>query len=613
MQIINQINDNATCTETGESKMKPNKTKYLRRAILAGLAGSVMMATSAQAFEFSSESGKWWGSFDNFLSYGASMRMEERDDDNVAKSHFNPFISAFPPAAQEDATGRYSANADDGNLNYDKHDLITNVVKITTELDIHYGENYGGFFRATYFYDFENEGNPKLSETAQDFVGSRLRMLDAYIYGNWDIGDNSATVRLGRQVVSWGESTFIQGGINVINPIDVSALRLAGAELKEAFLPVDMIWGSLSLTDTLTVEALYMFEFEQTDPDPAGAYFSGNDVATPGGNGLVLGFGLLPDIPATNVLRAPDNFAKDSGQYGLAFRWYAENLHQTEFGFYYLKYHSRLPYVSAIAVRNSSAISGNYVVEYPEDIDMFGVSFNTTVGTWALQGEWSYRPDQPMQIDPVEIIFSHLSPLNALIPQSANRFYSQLGDSQAGDFIKGYEELGMHQMQFTLTKAFGPNNPFGANEWIVLGEFGATYVPELPPESQLRFAGSGSDTGGGADQLNGSLRNPLTATKGFATDFSAGYRLITRIDYNNAFGSAFTLSPRVAWAHDVEGYAPGPGGNFVEGRKTATLGLAATYLNQWSADLSYTFLFGGGRHNILHDRDFIAANIRYSF
>ena len=147
----------------------------------------------------------------------------------------------------------------------------------------------------------------------------------------------------------------------------------------------------------------------------------------------------------------------------------------------------------------------------------------------------------------------------------------------------------------------------------MLGEFGATYVPELPPESQLRFAGSGTDTSGSADQLSGMLRNPRTATKGFATDFSAGYRLITRIDYNNAFGSAFTLSPRIAFAHDVEGYAPGPGGNFVEGRKTATIGLAATYLNQWSADLSYTRLWGGGLHNTLYDRDFASANIRYSF
>ncbi len=611
MKTKNTLNQIVAGTNSRESNMKHKKMNYLRRTILIGLMGSTMLATSAQAIEFNK--GKWSGSLDTTLSYGASMRVEKRDDDNVAKSYFNPFISAFPPDAQRDATGRFSANADDGNLNYDKGDLISHVVKITSELDIRYGDNFGGFFRASYFYDFENANNDKLSDIAKEFVGDRFRMLDAYVYGNWYFGDRSLSIRAGRQVVSWGESTFIQGGINVINPIDVSALRLAGSELKEAFLPIDMLWGSFSLTENVTVEALYMLEFEQTDPDPAGAYFSANDVATPGAEYLVLGFGLLPDVPAARVRRGPDNFAKDSGQYGAALRWFVPALNDTEFGFYYLNYHSRLPYVSANAVVGTAPNSGFYTVEYPENIKMYGISFNTTVGTWALQGEWSYRPDQPLQIDPVEIIFAHLTPLNPLIPQPPLRFISQLGEFGVGDYIQGYEELGVNQVQFTLTKLYGPNNPFAADEWVLLGEFGATFVPNLPPLSQLRFAGAGSDTGGGPDVFSGNMRNPMTATHGFATDFSWGYRLITRVDYNNAFGTAFTLSPRVAFAHDVSGYAPGPGGNFVEGRKTVTLGLGFNYLNVWTADLSYTSFFGGGRHNLLYDRDFVSANVRYSF
>ena len=34
-------------------------------------------------------------------------------------------------------------------------------------------------------------------------------------------------------MINWGESTFIQGGINAINPVDVSALRVPGAELRD--------------------------------------------------------------------------------------------------------------------------------------------------------------------------------------------------------------------------------------------------------------------------------------------------------------------------------------------------------------------------------------------
>ena len=41
--------------------------------------------------------------------------------------------------------------------------------------------------------------------------------------------------------------------------------------------------------------------------------------------------------------------------------------------------------------------TGNYFIEYPEDIQLYGVSFNTQLGTsgWALQGEYSLRQDVP--------------------------------------------------------------------------------------------------------------------------------------------------------------------------------------------------------------------------
>jgi hypothetical protein len=53
------------------------------------------------------------------------------------------------------------------------------------------------------------------------------------------------------------------------------------------------------------------------------------------------------------------------------------------------------------------------------------------------------------------------------------------------------------------------------------------------------------------------------------------------------------LKPNVAWSHDVEGYSPGPGGNFEEGRKAVSLGLDAEYQNTYTASLSYTNFFDG--------------------
>jgi hypothetical protein len=183
------------------------------------------MGTQVQAGEFSE--GELTGSFDTTISYGASWRVEERDDNLVAKAHHNPFIGApgVLNSTKRDALGRWSNNADDGNLNYDDGDLISHAIKLTSELDLQY-RDMGAFFRASYFYDFENSDHPGLSSVAKnDFVGDRFRLLDAYVYKDFEIAEHFGTIRIGRQVVSWGESTFIQGGINVINPVDVSKLQ----------------------------------------------------------------------------------------------------------------------------------------------------------------------------------------------------------------------------------------------------------------------------------------------------------------------------------------------------------------------------------------------------
>ena len=109
-----------------------------------------------------------------------------------------------------------------------------------------------------------------------------MRLLDAFVYAKFDLGSMGAELRLGRQVVSWGESTFIQNGINVINHFDVSALRVPGSELKEAFLPQEMVNFSLQFNDNWSAQAIYITDWNATVPEPAGSYFSSNDFAPDG-------------------------------------------------------------------------------------------------------------------------------------------------------------------------------------------------------------------------------------------------------------------------------------------------------------------------------------------
>jgi hypothetical protein len=623
------------------NKMRKNK---LNNAIkIAMLSSTLGLVSLANAISFNK--GDFSGSWDTTISYGVSLRAEDRDDDLIGKANINPFVGALPLDQQINAPGRFSINSDDGNLNYDKWDKVSNALKITTEFGFSY-KSFGGFFRGSSFYDFTNDSKKELSDTAREFVGHKTRLLDAYLYKDFELGTHAGTVRLGRQVVSWGESTFIQQGINIINPVDVSKIRVAGAELREAFLPIDMVYASLDLTSNLSIEALYMLEFEQIDPDPAGTYFSGNDFATPGGEYVALGFGLVPEfsqvgtfdqgaafhpdpevraqlaqlaaaVRSATIARKNVAGARDTGQFGVSLKYFSPQLNDTEFGLYYLNYHSRLPMISGVAVSTTSPSSGSYFIEFPEDIDLYGISFNTTINSLgvSLQGEVSYRPNVPLQIDDVEVLFAALSPLNALIPAPFNEFRSQLGNFNPGDEIRGWERHEVSQFQLTATKLFGPNNPFRADQIVLLGEVGFTNVWDMPDKSVLRYNGPGTDTGGGPSALTGgSGRNPVTEPgRFFATPFSWGYRLITRLDFNNAFGLPINVSPRLAFNHDVQGTTPGPGGNFLEDRKSFTIGVGATYLEKWGADISYTSFFGAGIHNLIHDRDFVSFNIKYSF
>ncbi|MCK4503256.1 MAG: DUF1302 family protein, partial [Desulfuromonadales bacterium] len=349
------------------------------------------------------------------------------------------------------------------------------------------------------------------------------------------------------------------------------------------------------------------YHWEETRIDPPGTYWSTNDFAGEGGGedgtGVTLGFTNYPELyPAVTVGRAPTVEADDDGQYGIAMRLYAPNLNDTEFGFYFMNYHSRVPIISAItgsmAALPNYIPSAKYFTEYPEDIKLYGVSFNTllTKTGIALQGEYSFRQDVPLQIDDVELLFAALSPLDLVAPYAYSN--NQLGGYGFDEVIHGYKKMDISQIQITATKVFGPT--FGADQFVVLGEVGLTYVHDMPSKDELRFESAGTYLSG--NEVLSPYHGPVAIAPGgtypvgpylyepadaFADETSWGYRMIAKLDFNNAIG-AVTLSPRIAWKHDVDGNSPGPGGNFLEDRKAVTLGLGANYLNQWTADLSYT-------------------------
>jgi hypothetical protein len=653
--------------------MTTKTTPYWRLAKLP-LAVSLASTLAAPAFGVTFNIGEIEGQFDSALSVGASWSTQSADKDLIGVNNGGRGLSQ---------------TSDDGKLNFKRGETFSKIFKGIHDLELRYGDT-GVFVRGKYWYDFELKDESRLFKDISDSnrkegaQASGAELLDAFIYHNYAIGNQPGSVRLGKQVVSWGESTFIQNSINAINPVDVAAFRRPGAEIKEGLIPVNMFYVAQSLTDNLSMEAFYQLEWDQTVVDNCGTFFSSADVIADGcDDNLRLLSNNPAALAAANTLlglsgngdlaisqdgegfltpRGADRDARDSGQWGVAFRYTFEPL-DTEFGAYFMNYHSRTPTFNGSApgqrVFTAAAqvglgagnpalslpvVAGNseYYVDYPEDIRLYGLSFATTLPTgtsWA--GEISYRPNAPVQINTTDILYSGISPLadfaDPLVPSTWG-FYAygnaSLMDGVPGADQKGYRRKEITQFQTTFTHFF--DQVMGASRLTLVGEIGVVHVGGLESTSKIRYGrdpvygpGALPDTvlPNGAvintcEALNdatitNSITNP-TATKnrsrhcnndGFVTSTSWGYRARAIWEYPDAIVGV-NLRPSVSWSHDVNGY--GPNGMFNEGAKAVSLGLDADYQNTYTASLSYTDFFGG-KYNTAVDRDFISLSFGMNF
>ena len=609
----------------------------------------------------------------------------------------------FRAADRDETLG--SANSDNGNQNYDRG-LVSSTSSLTAEFELT-GGNLGLFVRMHGFVDFETlngvrEQTP-LSDAAKDVAGQDFRLLDLYASGAFDPGGVPLDLRVGNQVLNWGESTFIPNGINVINPIDVNRLRTPGSELRDALVPVPMVYAAVEPVPDLSVEGFYQFGWEKTVIDPVGTYFSSNDYVGAGGRYALLvdpRYEVLSDNiqnvpglerainadlaglrlqysaeePFPKIARDNDREPPDDGQYGMALRYLSPAMNDTEFGFYFVNAHSRLPLVtgqvptlqelgasaglaravgatnfsntmrhlatleairrelithSEVATQEGQAViahiqampefqaeasqrieglaqglagfhaidsyakAARYFVEYPEDLKTFGVSFNTVLGAsgWALQGEYSFHPDLPLQREESSLFEEALTPigcyLNPMIPDP--RQVLACKTEIIGQKLNGHVRRDVSQAQVTATQVFG--SLLGSDSTGFIAEAAAMMVHDMPDSMETPL-----DTAGTRDDV--------------ADSTSWGYRGAVWLDYHNAIGAA-RLTPYLQFQHDVSGSSPAPFGPFVGGRKVVTLGVGTNYLERMSADISYTM--HAGHHNALEDRDFVSISFNYSF
>jgi len=585
-------------------------TKNRRWTAHLAVVSALAIVSSVEAKEF--QWGDWDGSFDNTITYGISWRAESRDPNLVG--------------AGNGGNGP-GINTDDGNLNFDSGDIFSNIVKGTSEMQLDNGQ-FGVFGRVKYWYDYALENgsvpqgnepngwvpNTELSDSGFNKFAkfSGVALLDLFVYGNFDLGDYPLDLRLGRQVVNWGEATFIQG-INRVNPIDVSAFRRPGAQIKEGLLPVAMLYGNLGLSGGWSVEGFYQLKWESTPIDACGTYFSDLDFAAQGCDRL-----LVSNLASDYIVQNFASVAKDpnivepsnGGQFGLALRNYVESV-DTEFGLYYQNLHNRTPVLNVrynLAAIGDGTILGvpapaYYQVEYPEDISIWGLTAATNIGVVAVSAEVSARLDQPIGVNGTTELTGALGALNPAVCPSGipNALVGPFGERACAalvDFLttgdglaQGWDRFDVYQGQSTALYFW--DQGLGSQRVTLIGEVAWIHVANLPPTSVMPY---------GRNPIFGVPASLGGNDSGLLTTNSWGYRIRAAAEYPNVFAGV-ALTPTLAWSQDVKGNSPAP--TFIEGRKAFSLGLNANYLTRYRAGISYT-IFSGGKANSLSDRDFLS-------
>jgi hypothetical protein len=604
--------------------------------------------------------GELQGIYDIEVAYGARYRLDDRDKPIVA------LISG--------GSNPQNSLLDDGNLNYDEDHLVSNMVRTTGELSLRLG-NFGAFIRGYAFYDYENaheeRARTSLTSEADEQVSKDADILDAYLSAQFSIGDMPAQLRVGDQVVGWGQSTFFSAtGVNVINPLNIPLVQQATATPRDLRLPVGMVWGALHVSPLISVEAFYQYSWDATIIPERGTYLSGGDLipgvdsaqftgtASDLGTDVCARYGLDPeadnfqnsagnDPTKIKALEPPPTAAQggdgcfdflflkaradrksiepdNGGQYGFTVQTILPQLNDTKLAFHYANYHSRLPYISGYTASREAldksflntafnAANGllttlqateyafanitkdlDLVFEYPEDIQMFGFSFNTTTihtGT-AFSGEIAHHRNHPFQIHVGQFVPTLL---DIIPPGHPGGDYAPPYASDT--LVKTWLERDKTQVSLGITQLLGPK--LGASQVAISMEAANLYIHDMPNKNEVRL------------QTPGVALLQFAPQDALADKNSWGYRLAGVFTYNNVFG-ALQVSPRTIFSQDVTGNSPG-GQPFQEGRKSLTLGVNVEYINRFSADLSYTSFYGAGDFNVLNDRDFVNFNLRYSF
>jgi hypothetical protein len=535
-----------------------------KKTVLAALIGYVGCAS---AFTFETESIS--GNLDSTVTTGIGIRAKSPSCDRVISGATGAGAPTGCLAATPMGLG------DQGNLNYGKGDAFTTYLKGSHELILKMPESWTFMGRVSWLKDFSatnttgyvsGGGGVSLADDAHDDLSFKARLLDLWVSKEFSIGEERARIRAGNQVISWGESLFLPGGINQTNAMDIMRLSQPGTQLKEVFLPAPIVSFASGLGHGVNIEAYVQTNWNDNYFPPTGSYWSAT-------NGLGKGAG------AYGIGRTK---ASDSNQYGAAVRWQPEGT-QVNLGFYAMSYNDKAPQISLA--------SGGPVWVYPENRKMFGISANIPVGDWAIGTELSYRPKDAVALNsgPTGCAYNGgkcyvdekkfqwaLTGMLSLTPSDYPMILNALGGASTATLLA--EAVVVH---YPGLKKFYGGDPIAAGAWGWGQEFNAGGTPEAVGDK---------------------------TSWGYNFDFSWVY--------DGSLIKGWQVIPEVYYFEAVSGRTPNSSGLFMEGAKSANF-IVSFVQNpaNWQFAINYGTFWGGKRvyDQPLKDRDFFGAYVSRNF
>ena len=434
--------------------LKVNKAtpKTSKRLLSAAIIASLAAAGSVWAGEIKTGNPDLVLRWDNTIRFNLADRVESQD-----------------------ASLLNSPNFDDGDRNFDKG-LVSERIDVLSEFDLVYQDRLGFRLSAAGWYDgayqdLDNEhlvssnhldakghGALGLSDaTKHYFNGPRGELLDAFVFGKFNLGDVPVNVKLGRHTVFWGEAMLspVHSLSYGQSALDLGKLfSVPGTEAKELFLPREAISAQVQATPQLSFAAQYFFDWEQARIPEAGSFLGFNDYLLRGGESFIFGAAAVTaanPLGVNRLVRGDDSKPNRSGDWGVSSRWSPDWLDGT-LGAYYRVTADVLPQGNATAaVRpntspglcaalgrpmigattcyiNPTAATvpeilggtiGRYGAAYADNIKIYGLSLSKNVMGVSIGADLNYRENMPLLSDIVNVLPASFAPLAAVLPAGA--------------------------------------------------------------------------------------------------------------------------------------------------------------------------------------------------